>query len=179
MRDVILVRHTETDAKHRGVCVGRSDVALSATGVGAIPALVAQLAALKPDRIVSSDAARCLALAEPLATQLRLTVVSEPRLRERDFGTWELRPWQAIFDETGDAMEGLMTEDWHPPGGESNAQLLARCREWLEALPAGVTVAVTHGGPIAALVGLTTGQPVAEWAELVPPIGSVTRLNPF
>ena len=147
-------------------------------GVSAIPALVAQLAALKPDRVVSSDAMRCLALAEPLALQLGLVVENEPRLRERDFGEWELRPWQAIFDETGDEMEGLMTDDWHPPGGESNAQLLTRCREWLDGLPAGVTVAVTHGGPIAALIGATTGRPVVEWAELVPPMGSITRLSP-
>lgn len=177
MRDVYLARHSETDPKYKGICVGRSDVALSEAGVKAIPALVAQLAALKPERVVSSDAARCRAVAEPLAAQLGLTAEIEPRLRERDFGAWELRPWQAIFDETGDEMEGLMTDDWHPPGGESNAELLARCREWLEGLPGGVTVAVTHGGPVAALVGATTGRPAAEWAELVPPMGSVTRLG--
>ena len=177
MRDVYLVRHPETDARYKGVCVGRTEVALSPAGEQAIPPLVARLAALNPERVASSDAARCRAVADVLALECGRTAGVEPRLRERDFGEWESRPWRAIFDETGYDIELLMTDDWQPPGGESNAELLARCLEWLASLPPGVTVAVTHGGPIAALVGATTGRPVAEWAELVPPMGSVTRLE--
>ena len=176
MREVYLARHPETDARHKGVCVGATDAALSAAGLASVPNLVHRLAALKPARVVSSDLARCRVVADALAARLGLAVGVEPRLRERDFGAWEARTWQAIFEETGDAMDGLMTADWAPPGGESNAQLLARCAAWLSELGDGVTVAVTHGGPVAALVGAATGRDVIEWAELVPAPGSVTRL---
>ena len=36
--------------------------------------------------------------------------IADTDLQERDFGTWELREWDAIFAEVGQAMDGLLLD---------------------------------------------------------------------
>ena len=49
---------------------------------------------------------------------------------------------------------------------------------WLKDLPRdGVTVAVTHGGPIAALLGTLRDLPVSEWVDLIAPPGAWVEID--
>ena len=92
-------------------------------------------------------------------------------LRERHFGDWELRPWDAIYTETGDAMNGFIDEPetFAPPGGETTSQVRERVMAWYGRLPtSGTIVAVTHGGPIMALLGTLQGLQADEWLHLAP-----------
>jgi broad specificity phosphatase PhoE len=77
-------------------------------------------------------------------------------------------------------MMGMLTDPatWRPPGGETTFEMRDRVLSWYRELPAhGNFVAVTHGGPIAALLGTLAGLPVGDWLAMIPPPGAVIRLD--
>ena len=172
MSGIVLIRHPEVSEAYRGVCYGRLDVALSERGVAQIADIVGSLTDVTG--VVHSGSQRARLLAEGIGTHFGVTPAVNARLTERDFGDWEGRSWDDIFAETGDAMMGMVTDPatWHPPGGETTFQLRDRVLAWYREQTSPV-VAVTHGGPIAALLGTLGGHPVEAWPRLVPPCGGV------
>ena len=181
-RRVLLVRHPPVAASLRGVCYGSSDVPLADDGPARIQEIVAGVLAHGPiSHLVHSGLARCAAVADAVAAPSGVTPVADSRLRERCFGTWELRRWDDIHADTGAAMMGMVTAPgtWRPPGGETTFELRDRVLAWHAELPAnGIVIAVTHGGPIAALLGTLAGLPATEWPGLVPACGQIVPLPP-
>ena len=178
-RRLLLVRHCDVEDRYRQVCYGRSDVGLSDAGHFRSQELARQLATEPITLVCHSGLARTRILAEALAGLLRLPAQECSSLRERDFGEWELRPWDALHTETGDAILGTIHEPatWRPPGGETTFEMRDRVLNWFKALPTtGVIAAVTHGGPIAALRGTIYGHSIFEWHTLIPKTGEVIEL---
>jgi broad specificity phosphatase PhoE len=178
-RRVLLVRHGEVHARWRGYCYGQTDVGLSPRGLAQSRRLALTLDAEPWSAVHSSRLRRALRLATALARRRGLDPVIEPALEERLFGTWEGRRWDDIYADTGRAMDGLIDDPrgFSPPGGETTWHLAERVAAWYERLPAnGVIVAVTHGGPIAALRGVLYGLPVQDWPDLIPACGEVVDL---
>ncbi len=158
----VLIRHPSVAA--RGICYGRAEMRLSADAPAQIAAAVA--AAPRASRLISSPAARCLALAGALARAQGLRVEVDARLQELDFGSWEGRPWSGIPRVESDpwAADPLRRS---PPGGETFAHLLDRVHAALAGL--GDVLVITHAGPIRAAriaAGLTGFD--AAFAEPVP-----------
>jgi broad specificity phosphatase PhoE len=179
-RRIVLVRHPPVAAEFDGVCYGRSDVPLGVDGVRLAARLADSLAAEPTTHLYHSDLSRCAEVACRIGTLTGVTPQADPRLRERCFGEWEGRRWDDIHAETGDDMMGMVTapHSWHPPGGETTFSLRDRVLSWFSELPpVGSVVAITHGGPIAALRGSLAGLPVAGWAELIPACGEVVVLT--
>ena len=177
---LLLVRHTAVDAGLKGFCYGASDVALSPEGEAQIADVAAEVTRHAPARVVHSGLTRAARLADAVAGSLALTCEVEPRLRELDFGRWELTSWDAIFKEVGHEMTRLVTEpdSYAPHGGETVADLANRAMGWFESLDRTVTtVAVCHGGPISAIRGRLAGRPPSEWPSLVPPYGAVIAID--
>ena len=174
---LILVRHGEVDARYRGVCYGQSDVTLSSTGLDQHQTLLTTLSVVPVTRIMHSGLFRARHLAECLHQQCGAEVTCVPALGERDFGSWELRRWDDIYAAHGDSMMGMIDDpaSYRPGGdGESTFELRDRVLRWFSGIPAaGLTVAVTHGGPIAALIGTLEGEPVCNWPKLVPLCGAM------
>jgi broad specificity phosphatase PhoE len=115
-----------------------------------------------------------------VAAQVGVPAIADTDLRERDFGTWELRNWSDIYAEVGHAMDGLILDpvSYAPPGGETTFALRDRALRWYARLPSeGLIVAITHGGPVAALRGALLGWTVERWPQLIPAYGSITRLD--
>ena len=149
---LLLIRHGETawNAEHR--IQGRLDVPLSTTGMWQTGRLAQRLAGEAIDAVVSSDLARAWMTGAPLADARGLTMVPEPRLRERVFGIFEGKTLDEIAAEHPDELAAWRARDvnWRVPGGESGAEFIARVLEALHEIvqaQAGRTVAVvTHGG---------------------------------
>ena len=180
-RRLLLIRHPPVDVRMRGVCYGRSDVALSPEGRKQSFALAQRLARLPVERIVHSGLRRTACLATHLARLTGLTPERQESLAERDFGSWELQTWDAIYHRCGDEMMKMITEPDHfrPGGGETTGELAARVWSWYrETQHSGLTVAVSHGGPIAACLGLQRKLPVSGWMGLVPPCGTLVWTAP-
>ncbi|MFQ3652118.1 MAG: histidine phosphatase family protein [Gemmataceae bacterium] len=180
-RTVWLVRHPAVFDTYRGVCYGSSEVPLSPESVSQLQSLARNIQRLGPiTHLYHSGLIRCAVLAETLAALTGLPATTDARLRERHFGQWEGRTWDEIHAETGDAMLGMVTapDTWRPPGGETTFELRDRVLAWYAQLPTHATiVAITHGGPIAALLGTLQQRPVAQWPQLIPPYGACCRIE--
>jgi len=176
---VLLVRHPPVARGWAGRCYGRSDMGWSRAGAGLARALAATLAAEARAQIVHSGARRTERLAAMVARATGRPCHADPRWLERDFGTWEGRRWDAIWRETGDLMDGTMTDPagFRPGGGETGADLAARAQAAWDALPAqGDTLVIAHGGPIAAIRTLLAGEPLERMVAHIPALGEVVAL---
>lgn len=172
---VLLLRHPPVATAWAGRCYGRADMGLSRAGAAMAHRIAEELATLPFATIVHSGATRTRRLAERIARVAGRPVTADIRWLERDFGTWEGRTWQAIWRETGNAMDGMMTDPggFRPGGGETGAELAARARAAWDDLPISAdTLVVTHGGPIAALRTVFAGLPLERMIEAVPPCGT-------
>ncbi len=149
---LLLIRHGETawNAEHR--IQGRLDVPLSTTGMWQSGRLAERLANEAIDAIISSDLARAWMTGAPLADARGLTMVREPRLRERVFGIFEGKTLDEIAAGHPEEFAAWRARDvdWRIPGGESGTEFIGRVLEAMQEIAvshAGRTVAVvTHGG---------------------------------
>lgn len=139
---VWMVRHGETDWNANRRFQGWTDVALTDTGRDQATMLAESLAGVQFDSVWSSDLSRAietarLAYGEP---------TTDRRLRELNFGDLEGSVWDEL---TASVQAELVAFDgFTAPGGESIAEFKARVIEFLDALPGGDHLVVTHGGVI-------------------------------
>jgi probable phosphoglycerate mutase len=72
---------------------------------------------------------------------------TDDRLKEIHFGKWQFEYWPEIptVDPAGHAARNADPFNWRPEGGESYADLAARCGAWFNELERD-TVCVSHGG---------------------------------
>lgn len=178
MRRVLLVRHTEVARAWHGRCYGHSDMGLSRAGARAVRDLVDRWDT-PVDAIVHSGSRRAATLAGWLGTRLGIAPTVDCDWRERDFGAWEGRSWQAIWRETGAAMDGMTTEpeSFRPGGGETTRDLVDRAaRAWSRVSEDKCVVVVAHGGPIAAIQLLQARASISRIAAFIPLPGSVTEV---
>jgi broad specificity phosphatase PhoE len=172
---VRLVRHTAIALAWKGRCYGASDVPLSRAGKADAIRLAAELAAAEPHWVLHSGLMRTRFLAKRIAAHAGCPLHEDSGWRERDFGAWEGRTWTEIYRTSGDAMDGMINApgEFRPGCGETTSELADRATAAYERLPGGNGVVVTHGGPIAALIGRRQNLPVTDWLTLVPPWGSL------
>lgn len=176
---VLLVRHTKVARAWHARCYGASDVPLSREGRAAIAELAARLAAERPRWVIHSGLIRTCLLAERVAKLAGCQLDENAAWRERDFGSWEGMSWNAIYRHSGNAMDGMIDapDDFRPGGGETTSELATRTARAWESLPGGNGIVITHGGPIAALLGQRRRLPVTAWPHLVPAQGGVVPMR--
>jgi glucosyl-3-phosphoglycerate phosphatase len=156
VRRLLLVRHGESVWNAEARIQGQRCAGLSEIGHAQAKATGQALAEAYPDAaVVASDLQRCEETAAPLVAALGATLAVDARLRERSFGAWEGRLRAEVAADDAErvsrwrAGEDVIGE----VGGETAAVLADRVgpvlRELLAATPdGGVTIAVTHGGPV-------------------------------
>jgi len=131
---------------------GQVDTALDALGVWQAQQVAHALNDESIDAIVSSDLARAMQTALPLARQHGLRVQLEQALRERSFGVFQGFTYAHIERHWPDDSARWRARDptFAPPGGESLEAFYARCRAVADRLVEGhagrTVVWVTHGG---------------------------------
>ena len=160
MRRVLLLRHCESTGP-------ASDAPLTPVGHAQAAALVATLAPLGIDHIVSSPFARAVESIAPFARAAGLDVDVDGRLAERRVAA---APVADIGDEVRRAFDDV---DHRLPGGESAREAQARgCAvvDELLASPHRAPVAVTHGQLLALLLPAVDGRfGFVEWRALASP----------
>jgi probable phosphoglycerate mutase len=177
---VVLLRHGRTAWNAERRFQGQSDPPLDDVGRAQAYEVSAFIAALQPELLVSSDAARAMQTAERIAAATGLPLQGEPRLRERGLGHWEGLTRDEVAarypDEYADWAAG---RDVSRRGGETREQVATRALAAFRELPdAGTTVLVTHSATAMALCTALLGLdqrvhvlgPLANchWTELVP-----------
>lgn len=150
-RQVVLWRHGRTEWNVAGRVQGQSDIPLDDVGREQAGEAAARLAALQPDRIVSSDLVRASETARILGEITGTDVELDERLREMNFGEREGLTWQEAWDRFPDGIRAWVKGDeTQIPGSETHRQAGERfavaLTELLEDLPdGGILVVVAHG----------------------------------
>ncbi len=178
VRRVMLLRHGRTAWNAERRFQGQADPPLDDVGRAQAYEVAALVAALQPDLLISSDAARAMQTAAPIGAVLGVAVQPDARLRERSLGHWEGLTRDEVHerypDEYADWVAG---RDVSRRGGETRAQVAERALAAFDALPPVPTaVLVTHSATAMALCSELLGMrqevhvlgPLANchWTEL-------------
>ena len=178
LRRLVLLRHGQTDYNVAGRMQGHLDSMLTATGVAQAGSVAPEIAALAPDRLISSDLRRAVDTADLVGGACGRPVKLDARLRETHLGEWQGRTVAEIEDGWPGAIATWRSDPgWAPPGGESRIDVVRRSLPVVEELDeelAGTTpdttvVLVAHGGLIAGLVCGLLALPTPSW----PAIGGI------
>lgn len=186
---VYLVRHGETEGNASGCFLGSTDLPLTSRG----ESQVRRLAELLPARLlgpgadtwfVASPMLRAQQTAQAIVGRFGLSVVTDPDLREMDFGAWEgltAKEVEAQFPGALGEWESP-SDDSTFPGGESLAELdrrVARVRDRILQQQAETVVVFAHGGTIRGLICALLGMGRENfWLFNVQP-ASVVRIDVF
>jgi broad specificity phosphatase PhoE len=151
MTTILLVRHGETDWNLERRVQGHTDRPLNETGRAQARALADELAAEQIDVIYSSDLIRAHETARIVAERKGLDVTAVAELRERDFGTWEGLTDDDVFARFPDAHHRAWGDA--ETKGEMAERVLEALRRIALAHGDGRVLAVSHGGPLRAVLG--------------------------
>ena len=180
---VLLARHGEVDARHRGTVYGRLDVELSEAGLRQSQALADSLAGLRLDAVVSSGLRRAEAAAALVRAPRGLPRVDDPRFVEMDRGEWagvalaELRRKDPETYRSWVERRGALAG----PGGESPDDVAARVVPAIDELAAihrgGQILIVAHMWVVRSAVCHALGIPMGRSPVIGLQPGGLTALE--
>ena len=166
MTEIIIIRHGETEWNKTGRFQGHSDVPLSAEGRTQAEALGKNLIVDHVDAIYASDLTRAMETAAPLAARFGLPVISDPQLRELNFGAWEGRNFNDVNAENPNAMKNFYTDPEQADIPESELfpefqrRVAGRVREIVAHERGKRVVIVSHGASIRILLADLLSMPI-------------------
>ena len=174
---VLLVRHGQSEWNAAGRMQGQTaHVPLTELGRAQAAAAARELAALRPELLISSDLLRAVQTAEHCARSTGLPFTVAPELREQGYGLLEGRPSRELWD-----LVDWTDPHWAAEDGESLAQLHARVAGYLDDLrrdpPAEVIALVTHGDTIRAAQAVAADAGPDAMPAVTPHNGTITRLD--
>jgi len=168
---VVLWRHGQTDWNVENRFQGHSDIPLNKVGQYQASEAAKVLAALRPDRIISSDLIRAQSTAAALAALTDIKVEINPNLRETDGGLWEGK-----LASENSATHGELFANWYEGGdepagvtGERRSDVAKRAVAVIEKETtnfSGTIVFVTHGGTVRSVLGSILKLPIAQWGVI-------------
>lgn len=150
MREILVIRHGETDYNVQRRLQGTMDTELNGNGLAQAVEAAELLADSGITAIYSSTLRRARRTAEIIADRVGVPIVFREGLREKSFGIMEGLSVSEIKDRYGDILADLRHFINHAaPEGESNQDVMRRLepvlQEVMEAHPHGRVLLVTHG----------------------------------
>jgi probable phosphoglycerate mutase len=153
-RSFYFVRHGETDWNKQGLIQGRTDIPLNETGRTQARRAVDILAGLPIDLIVTSDLLRAQETAHIINAGLKKPIVSDPDIRERNYGIFEGKSVAEMDVIKQDMIaQGLPPEENGYPCpreaesyGDFRARTLAGIARRLDGVAGQNILFVAHGG---------------------------------
>lgn len=146
---ILLARHTTPDIDLK-ICYGQSDVGVKQSFETEAKVLSNKLKNFNITEIYSSPLKRCVLLAESIQQQYNSLIKVDHRLKEMNFGEWELQNWDDISKDD----INTWAKDpfgFRPPKGESFDDLIARSSDFYnDKAPQSTQLIVTHAGIIRA-----------------------------
>ena len=168
---VVLWRHGQTDWNVENRFQGHSDIPLNKVGEYQASEAAKVLAALRPNRIISSDLLRAQSTAAALAQLTDIKVEINRNLRETDGGLWEGK-----LASENRASHGELFANWYEGGdepagvtGERRSEVAKRAVSVIEKETtnfSGTIVFVTHGGTVRSVLGSILKLPIAQWGVI-------------
>lgn len=171
--EVYLIRHTKPDLP-KGICYGQSDIDVAGSFQSEFD-MIRHKAPENVHKIYSSPLKRCTRLAEKLG----FDVILDHRLKEMNFGNWEMKPWGSIPQEE---LDPWMTDfvNVRVPNGESFQDLIDRVKAFLEALRAEElerVIIVSHAGIIRSILGYFLEMKPSNFFKIQIDFGGVSMVK--
>ena len=178
--DIYMIRHTSVDVP-KGTCYGHTDVSVAASFEQEAEAVRERIDGLSFDKVFTSPLSRCRQLAAFCGFP---DAQVDKRLREINFGAWEMRTFDDLFDHEPDFAQWCEDGRYiyqNPPGGESMADVLARfddfLREQICGKPFQCVALFCHGGLLSLAEGRRKGGAAIDADLTMFPYGHVLRLS--
>lgn len=180
--NIYIVRHTSVDVKP-GTCYGQTDVALRSSFTDEAEKVKENLGKIMSSgvdfyKIYTSPLSRCVKLADYCGFP---EAVRENRVKEINFGSWEMQPFDSIVDpQLQNWFEDFINV--RPTNGESFMDLYHRVSSFLDGLKSEVpedenVLIFAHGG-ILVCTQIYTGMIQMKQAfESVPEYGSILKFE--
>lgn len=175
--EIHVIRHTAPDVA-KGVCYGYTDIPLLPSFEEETQIILSSV----PDGIeliYTSPLSRCKRLANKLSEAKRAPIHEDARLKELNFGHWEMKRWEDI-DSTLLLKWMSNYEEECCPNGESYRQLVNRVDDFLNTLSQADykrVAIVTHGGVIKAMHALISKLTLKDSMARHAAYGEITIFN--
>ncbi|MFH2137370.1 MAG: histidine phosphatase family protein [Candidatus Omnitrophota bacterium] len=174
--ELFFIRHGETEYNRQQKYCGSSDVSINETGIAQALELKKGIPELTADVFFCSPYLRAQETAEIIFPGQKF--ISEPALRELNFGEWEGLNFNQIMGSYGELYDNWLASPayYSPPGGESWLDFENRVRGFITHLLATYVdkrvVSVCHGGVIKLIVCLLLEKEITEFWNI--PVDSAT-----
>ncbi|MCD8194304.1 MAG: alpha-ribazole phosphatase, partial [Tannerellaceae bacterium] len=172
--NIYFVRHTSVNVP-KGYIYGHTDVPLRETFEAEAKLVKKRLQPLNFDQVWCSPLSRCVYLATYCGYG---DAIREERLKELDFGKWEMSMWDEISKEP---YAKRWFENWihlSTPGGEAFIDMYNRLAEFLSEIRQSGLKQVclfTHGGILTAARIYAGNYPIEEAFNNIPEYGEVIK----
>lgn len=180
MKELWMVRHGETPWNAEGRFQGHYDVNLSPEGLHQAYRVAERLAASGNffDGLYSSDLQRATLTAKPIGEALELHPVQDRRIREIYAGRLQGLLRYEMENQFPEFQRAVREDPWNTPrpGGESMADVANRVQSFLDDIPEGRFIVVTHGGVIRASLKIVLNLNDTVWRRFQLGNTSITRL---
>jgi alpha-ribazole phosphatase len=180
---------TTIDLLRHGTCQGgeiyrgRTDVQLNAAGWSQMEQAIN--VSDKWQCIVTSPLLRCREFAEVHANRLELPLQIDPAMKEMDFGEWEGRLLQDVWEADPELVSRFyeVPGSATPPGGEPVADAQSRVMAGWQTLIQERTgedlLLICHGGVIRLILSYLLDLPLSSISRLHIPYASMTRVRVY
>ncbi len=175
--EIYLVRHTETICE-KGICYGQSDVNIVEPFDEVFNKIISELPS--EAHIFSSPLKRCVILAKHIQENINtISYQEDDRLKEMNFGDWELKNWNEIPpEELNPWMEDFV--NIKVSNGESFTELHERVGDFLADEISKIKepiIIVAHAGIIRSILCHQTSLPLKDAFNNKVDFGEVIRIE--
>jgi len=153
-----LVRHAQTVWNREKRIQGQSDSPLTSDGESQALRWGRMLKQFSWNRILASDIGRARETAKIINQALNLSLQTDSRLREQDWGQWTGKTISQVNTDTPRELDAQVRAGWAfcPPGGEGRRSVLERgclaLQEAAEKWPGDDILVITHEGVVKSLI---------------------------
>jgi alpha-ribazole phosphatase len=180
---LLLVSHAQTEWTDQGIFQGHTDIPLNERGRRQAHALQNHLAPEKFDAIVASDLRRATETAAILALPHAMSVATDPRLREMNFGEWEGLTYADIQQAYPAALAAWRENpiQMGPPQGEHLGDVEGRLQRFVRDLERhsqeSTILLVAHRGSLRTLLCILLSLPVERHWEFRLEVASLSEVR--
>lgn len=173
--EIIFIRHTTPNIQ-KGICYGQTDLDITASFSDEVKTILEKEDFSNSNAVFySSPLLRC----KKLANKIAKNVIFDDRLKELNFGDWELKKWNNINKKD----LNIWMQDFvnvKVPNGESYTDLHARTLAFLSEIKEKKhqkIVIITHAGVIRSLHSFINNIPLEKSFDLKLNYGDVLKIN--
>jgi len=179
--ELVAIRHGITDWNKEQRVHGEKDVPLDEASLNVIKSTITQLQEEQFDLIITSPLKRAHQTAEIINQALKLPLVIEPQIRERDFGEFEGKTMKEIKRDYPGYLKDKINYDIPGEAEESYEQLAARVEKFLQQVgkkyPNQKILIVSHTAVIRTFKLVMEGLSHRELTEFSTPFPQLNRFN--